>query len=194
LLDWCPILENNLFNEFGKAGVDEDIEKVKPLIEEIIAQQKVVTDRELKVRLEDTFFPWVVGRALIAMEKEGIVRRVGYAGRRMKGIPESFFTLSHFKYSEIVGIIMEKRDVSRDINAILTRRSPAGEHAEELFRKAFESLNFKIHKRDASEFRGRSVKGVKGKEPPNLDFIVERDGVVYGVDIKNWIRYEYETY
>ena len=36
-------------------------------------------------------------------------------------------------------------------------------------------------------------KGKKGKQPPNLDFIIEKDGIVYGVDIKNWIKFEYET-
>jgi len=35
--------------------------------------------------------------------------------------------------------------------------------------------------------------GKKGKLPPNLDFIIEKDKIVYGVDIKNWIKYEYET-
>jgi len=31
------------------------------------------------------------------------------------------------------------------------------------------------------------------KRPPNLDFVIERDHVIYGVDIKNWIKYEYNT-
>jgi hypothetical protein len=62
-----------------------------------------------------------------------------------------------------------------------------------LFREAFEKLGFTIHGVDVSEFRGKCVIGVEGREPPNLYFIAERDGVVYGVDVKNWIEYEVKT-
>ncbi len=32
-----------------------------------------------------------------------------------------------------------------------------------------------------------------GKELPDLDFIIEKDKLVYGVDIKNWIKYEFDS-
>ncbi|MCJ7469103.1 hypothetical protein MUO74_01220, partial [Candidatus Bathyarchaeota archaeon] len=182
--------------EPDEGEVDEDVERAKPCIEDIITQVKVATDRELKVRLEKKFFPWIIGRALNTMKREGIVRRVGYAGRRSAGkrIPESFLTLYGMSYNKIVGILEEKRAVSRDINAILTAHAPAGTHAEDLFKKAFLELGFKIHKRDASEFKGRKVTvRVEGKKLPDLDFIFDKNSVVYGVDIKNWIKYEYST-
>ena len=175
---------------------DKDIERVKPRIEDTVTQVKVVTDRELKVRLEREFFPWVTGRALIAMLRQGIIRRVGYPGRPSKRnrTPESFFTLYGTDYNKISGIIEEKRDISRDINAILTAQAPAGTQAENLFEKAFLELGFKIHARDASEFRGKKVRArVIGKQLPDLDFIVEKDRIIYGVDVKNWIKYEYAT-
>ena len=37
------------------------------------------------------------------------------------------------------------------------------------------------------------MKGVEGKQLSNLDFIVKKNGVVYGVDLKNWIKYERRT-
>jgi hypothetical protein len=181
------------FEFYEEEKGDKDVERAKPYIEDIVTQQKVVTDREVKVRLEDKFFPWVIGRALLSMESEGILRKVGYPGRRSKGMPESFYTLSGMEYHRIIGVIERKRQVSVGINSILTGYAPAGTHAEDLFAKAFQSLDFKIHARDASEFEGRRVQGIKGKEPPNLDFIVERNGIIYGVDVKNWIRYEYTT-
>jgi len=175
--------------------IDGDVENAKPEIEDIILQQKVVTDRELKVRLERQFFPWVTGRALLAMEQEGIVERVGYAGRRSKTkrVPESFFISYGTRYEDVVGIIMKKYRVTRDVNAILTAHAPAGEHAEDLFERAFKTLGFKIHGRNMSKFKDRTVRGRKGKQPPDLDFIIEKDKVVYGVDVKNWIKYEYGT-
>lgn len=147
------------------------------------------------MRLEKQFFPWVTGRALLAMEREGIVERVGYAGRRSKTkrVPESFFVSYGTKYEDVVGTIMKKYRVSRDVNAILTAHAPAGEHAEDLFERAFESLDFEIHGRDMTKFKDRTVRGKKGKQLPNLDFIIEKDKVIYGVDVKNWIKYEYAT-
>lgn len=171
------------------------VENAKPEIEEIILREKVVTERELKVRLERKFFPWVTGRTLKAMGREGIIRRVGYMGRRSKAkrIPRWFYIPYGARYEDIVGIIEKKRRITIGINAILTAHAPAAYHAEDLFEEAFVSLGFKIHGRNKSRFKDRVVQGKKGKELPNLDFIIEKDKIVYGVDIKNWIKYEYET-
>jgi len=123
------------YEDFYEGEGDEDVQIALPLIEDIITQQKVVTDREVKVRLEDKFFPWVTGRALGAMERDGVIRRVGYVGRRtVRGrVPEVFYALNGMEYERIVGIIMQKKRVTRDINSILTAHAPAGTHAEDLF-------------------------------------------------------------
>jgi len=170
-------------------------EEIPPLLEEI----RVATDRELKVRLEgEAFpgppgpFPWVTARAIEKLVKEGKIKRHGYRGRRKigKGVPNKFYTLSQISYRDIEKLIQKKRRISADINNALTGEAPASYHAEDLFLEAFENLGFIVHGRDVSEFRGKRASGVKGKKPPNLDFIVERDGIIYGVDVKNWIRYE----
>jgi len=136
-------IDFNPLEFFGEGEVDEDVEKAKPFIEDIILQQKVVTDRELKVRLESMFFPWIVGRALDAMEQDGMIQSVGYVGRtaRRMRVPEYFFVPYGTSYDSVVGIVNEKRQVTRDINAILTAHAPAGFHAEHLFENAFLSLN-----------------------------------------------------
>ena len=92
------IYEGDIYED---GEIDKDVEKAKPHIEDVIVQQRVVTDRELKVRLEDKFFPWVTGRALGAMEREGLVRRYGYPGRRGKGTPEIFYTLYGIEYHTV---------------------------------------------------------------------------------------------
>lgn len=139
---------------------NKHFELAKSKIEDTIAQRKVVTDRELKVRLEKEFFPWLTGRALNTMARDGIVRRVGYVGRKSKDkrIPESFFTLYGTKYSDIVARLEDKREISRDINAQLTAHAIAGSHAENLFERAFAELGFEILGRNVSKFRGREVK------------------------------------
>jgi len=166
----------------------------------LLSKIKVATERELKVRLEgEPFpgkpgpFPWIVRRALDYLIQEGKVKRHGYRGRRRigKGVPMAFYSLAQTSYSEIEQLILIKRRISADISNVLTGEAPASFHAEDLFLDAFIKLDFKLHGRDVSEFKGLKVKSVNGKKPPDLDFVVERDGVIYGVDVKNWIRYEY---
>jgi hypothetical protein len=195
--DYDPYDEYEMAREMAEEEKRErHFEFVKSKVEEVIAERKVVTDRELKVRLERDFFPWITGRALNVMVREGIVRRVGYVGRKTldKRIPESFFTLYGTEYNKIVARLDEKRAISRDINAQLTAHAIAGTHAEDLFEKAFKELDFEILDRNSTKFRGKSVKArVKDKQPPDLDFIVRKDNMTYSVDIKNWIKYEAGT-
>src|SRR2546425_5186875 len=69
---------------------DPRVVEAKEQILRTIDEVKVVTDREVKVRLEERFFPWVTGRALGQLVLEGNVESHGYAGRRRmgKGVPE----------------------------------------------------------------------------------------------------------
>jgi hypothetical protein len=179
----------------GHGELDPRVAEAMPEVSNILGQVKVATDRELKVRLEKQFFPWVVGRALGVLISDGVVEKVGYPGRRRVGGTDviSFYVLSGTDYDSVKGLIKRKKDVSEGVANILTGVSPAGGHAEDLFERGFLSLGFKPHGRDVSEFRNRKVTGVVGKEPPNVDFVFERDGLTYGVDVKNWIRYEWDT-
>jgi len=165
-------------------------------IPEIIQRQKVVTEREIKVRLEPAF-PWLVGHALHALVSQGLIKEHGYKGRRPAKIwaPTKFYALKETEYSEIELIIKDKIDVSKAVNAQLTGRAVAAYFAEDLFDEALEKvpLNFRIHKRNASEFGERRVVGRERGPPPDLDFICEKDSIVYGIDIKNWIRFESDT-
>ena len=171
-------------------------------IPSLIRTLKVATDREIKVRLEgEAFpgpprpFPWVTGLAIEALVRDKILEDHGYRGRRRigKGVPTKFYALAGTSYAEIEPVIQQKRRVSADIINVLMGEAPASYHAEDLFLEALEfRLRFINHGRNKSEFRGKVVSGIEGKKPPDLDFIVERDGVIYGVDVKNWIRYEYK--
>jgi hypothetical protein len=172
---------------------DKYTENALDPIEEIVATQRVVTEREVKVRLEDKFFPWVTGRALKLLVETGRVVKQGLSGRRGRIETKNFYSLPDFKYDEIVGEMREKRGVSKEVNSLLTGHAAATYFAEDLFERAFASLGFEIVDRDASEYKGRKVTAVSGKEPPNLDFILERDKVTYGADVKNWIRFEAGT-
>lgn len=180
----------------GKRAVSYDMPSVKERVYDIIGEVRVVTDREIKVRLENEFFPWVVGRALNLLLKENRISHSGFPGRRkLVGISEPmyFFTVSGTTYSEIREVLSRKREIAAYVNGLLTGASPAGYHAERLFLGALEEKGFTCLGEDVSEFRGSRVRGIPGKELGNLDFIMERGSLTLGVDVKNWIRYEWAT-
>ena len=158
---------------------------------EIVSQHQIVTDRELKVRLKREIFPWVDGRVLNDLVEDGTVRLVRSPGRKGRmGTPELLFMDPVVRYDGILELLLDKRRNSSYIKSQLTRLSPAGIHAEDVFERAFNSLRFEILGRDVSEYRGRKTEEVTGKEPPNLEVVSERNRVTYGVDIKNWIKFE----
>lgn len=69
--------------EFEESYVDARVEEAKEEILKLLERVPVVTDRELKVRLEKQFFPWVTGRALsLLLNSE--VEKHGYAESRYK--------------------------------------------------------------------------------------------------------------
>jgi hypothetical protein len=60
-----------------------------------------------------------------------------------------------------------------------------GEYAEILFSHMFEKNNFQIVGRDTNIFRGK----MWTRSDKNLDFIIEKDGISYGVEVKNTFDY-----
>ena len=157
-------------NELDKYDINSEGDII-----DIIYQKRIVTEREIKVILEDKYFPWVVGRALKRLVNEGKIRRGGYPGRKPKmGTPRKFYLKLDIDYWESRSEIGVKRNLSRDVNGILTRSAPAGMQAEDVFERAFISMGFEILGRNVSEFNGKKVTGVTGKQLPNLDFIIKR--------------------
>lgn len=72
---------------------DKYFEAAKEAVEELIAEHRVVTERELKVRLEDKFFPWVTNRALDELVESGRVVPQGLSGRPGRMETKKFFFL-----------------------------------------------------------------------------------------------------
>jgi hypothetical protein len=176
--------------------IDERDEAAESEILETLGREEVATDRELKVRLEDDFFPWVVGRAIRRLFDGEAIDKVGYPGRRRKvgrGEVGAFYVPYGVEYDSVKEIIKRKKDASDGIANILMGGSSVSGHVEDLFYDAFVSLGFKFGGRDVSTLGERKAVGVPGKEPPNVDFVFERDGIRYGIDVKNWIRYEWIT-
>jgi len=173
---------------------DTRVDEAEERLVRVIRDVRVATDRELKVRLERDFFPWVTSRALERLLRKGVIQKIGYPGRPSRsGGTEAFYVEAGTSYDEVQDLVRRKRCIANTLRDLLTGVSEPATHAENLFYDAFIRLGFTVHGRDVTEFRGRKAQGVAGREPPNIDFVIERDGLIYGVDIKNWIRYEYDS-
>lgn len=90
--------ERDVFDEYeGDAEVR---------ILETISQQQVVADRELKVRLEREFFPWVVGRVVNKLIENGKVRLVHPPGRNGRmGTPDNFYMDPSVNYENVLHLL-----------------------------------------------------------------------------------------
>jgi hypothetical protein len=44
--------------------------------------------------------------------------------------------------------------------------------------------------RDVSKLGDKEVRHPPAGPPPDVDFVFEKDGITYGVDVKNWLAYE----
>jgi len=133
---------------------------------QIIEEQKVVTDREIKVRLEgEAFpgksgpFPWVTGRAMGQLLRENRLQVYGYVGRRRikGGVTNKFYCIKGTKYDDIKEIIRVKRRISADVNNLLTGEASASYHAEDVFLEALETDLDCVH----IERNGVSISPVK---------------------------------
>jgi len=127
----------------------------------------------------------------LRLGKEGLVSSLRLTDVHGVNLPHSKKTPKN--YLHIYCLLLRKRRISSYINAQLTRTSPAGFHAEDVFESAFNSLRFKIVDMEASKFGDKSVQGVPGKKLPDLDFVIVKEKLTYGVDVKNWIKYEFDS-
>jgi len=136
--------------------------------------------RQLEVYFEKEFFHWITAKAVSELIEEGRLRE--YKTPLQKGITLRFiFHKSHRYYKRQV---KKKVEVVREFSGSRIARA-YGEQAEILFSNALMKRGFVIEGEDANEFRGKKWT----KTEHNLDFIISKDNVVYGCEVKNKLEY-----
>lgn len=144
------------------------------------AGRAVYYSRQLEVHFEKAFFHWVTNRAVRELVKDGF-----FSVSRVKLSPSATV-----KFLVPKGVRYRARLIKRSGEIVKRYSDPAftaacGEQADMLFLNAFASNGFRCLGEDVNEFRGK--KWVKTNQ--NLDQIIERDNVVYGVEVKNTLDY-----
>jgi hypothetical protein len=142
--------------------------------------QHVYFSRQLEVQNERTYFHWITNRAIRNLEAEGAIlseRRALKSGGTVKLVWRKGYRYYKREAAGLVQLVNEYSDPN--IGAAL------GLQAEALILEGFASLEFVMKGRDVNSFNGR----VWAASDHNLDFVFEREGKAYGIEVKNSLGY-----
>lgn len=147
---------------------------------------RVFFSRQLEVLNEDRYFHWITNRAIRDLEGEGLitseVRKLPRAG--------TIKLLWHRSYRYY------KREASKLIALVDEYANPnisefIGLQGEMMVLDAFARCQFVTQGREMNRFGGE----VWMESEHDLDFIFERDGIPYGIEVKNTLGYmDYEEF
>lgn len=135
--------------------------------------------RQLEIWLEKEFFHWITKKALNELVKEG---RIAFSLERLDHHRAHFYYPRRYRYPRrqirrTIGLISEFSD------PIFTRA--LGHHGELLIDAALAVSGFQILQKKVQE-----VRGLRWTETGHdLDRLIRRDDVQYGVEIKNQLGY-----
>lgn len=136
--------------------------------------------RQLEVRYEKEYFHWIANRALRELKEDGLVK----SETRSLGTGGSVKLYWHRLYryykrdaKKVVGLIEQYSD-SAFTEAL-------GQHGEGMVESGFTRNQFVILGTHTNEFNGKKW----AQTEHNLDYILTRDSVVYGVEVKNTLPY-----
>ncbi len=135
---------------------------------------------QLAVRNEDDFFHWVTHRAIGDLIEEGVVKTES----RKLASGSDIKLLWHRRHRYY------KRDAARLAALVEEYGSPnmcaaIGLHGEQMVLGGFARREFVMRGHHTKKYRDREWT----KTSHNLDFVFERDGIGYGVEVKNTLSY-----
>lgn len=148
--------------------------------------RRVFFSRQIEVQNEGRYFHWITNRAIRDLEGEGLVksevRKLPRAGN-VKLLWHRSFRYYKKEAARVVALVDEY--ANPNISEYI------GLHGEIMVLEAFARFQFVTHGRGMNRFRDR----VWMESDHNLDFIFERDGIAYGVEVKNTLGYmDYEEF
>jgi len=143
-------------------------------------RERVFFSRQIEVQNEGEYFHWITNRAIHDLEAEGAIRsewRPLRTGTSIKLVWHKAYRFYKRSANQLVSLVEEYSDPN--IGASL------GLHGETMVLEGFARTQFRMMARDANEYE--SIKWDETKH--NLDFIFERDGQAYGIEVKNTLGY-----
>jgi hypothetical protein len=176
--DWTAGEEH----EEQERAPDPQEEDALAALRDVFTQQRerVFFGRQLAVQHEDPWFHWITHRALSRLEDEGFIK----GEDRPLQYSDQVHLMWHRSYR------YPRRQADRVVGIIESYSNPLmsssiGRQGEWLVLEGFMRRQFVLVERAANNYRGRVWTGSNH----NLDFVIERDGVAYGVEVKNTLAY-----
>ncbi|MGD1118837.1 MAG: hypothetical protein ABR886_05055 [Dehalococcoidales bacterium] len=143
-------------------------------------RDRVYYIQQLEVFLEKSFFHWITARAISELLYEDILHsdEVQLLGEtKVKFVFHKSNRYNRREIKEKIGLIREysKPEFS----------GACGRQAEVLFFNALTGRGFVSKGEDTNKYKRK----IWTNTNHNLDFIIERDGIAYGAEVKNKLRY-----
>ena len=157
-------------------------EEAKPKIIKIVEKESFLSLRSLQILLEkEDFWHTVTRNAVEDLRKEKIIRTAKYPTR---GSYPKWVYKYDLRITDIKGQI--DKDYKPLYEDFIKASSSMGKHCENIIEKAFTKLGYINLSRneDTKYFRGRIYP--KNKD---IDIISYKNGVFYGIEVKNLISY-----
>jgi len=176
------------FEDYGKRPPDPKEISAKAILEDFFdrSRERVFFSRQVEVQHEDQFFHWITNRAIRDLIDDGTIRG---ETRALKNVG-TIHLLWHRNYR------FYKRSAKRLVELVEAYADPniggaLGLHGETMVLAGFARSEFVMRGHNTRIFRGKIWENTEH----DLDFIFERDSVVYGIEVKNTLGYmEYEEF
>ena len=172
--------------DYDEKGLDSGSDEYERSATEVLARffednsSAVFFGNQLAVQNEDAFFHWITYRAIEDLVESGLLR----TERRRLAIGSEIKLVWHRKHRYY------KRDARRVVELVDEYGSPnmcgaMGLHGEQMVLAGFAKKEFVMRGHHTRRFGDREWT----QTDHNLDFIFERDGRAYGVEVKNTLSY-----
>lgn len=143
-------------------------------------REQVFFSRQLEVLNENKYFHWITNRAVHDLAGEGLIRsesRGLRTGTSIKLVWHKGYRFYKRSARSLVSLVKEYSDPN--IGAAL------GLHGEMMVLEGFARSQFMMASRNTREYHGKAWT----RTEHDLDFIFERDGIAYGLEVKNTLGY-----
>jgi hypothetical protein len=158
-------------------AIDLARDHLKQLFEESPARLYYST--QIETSCERKFFHWITGKALLELANEKQIQRLTV---RIQEQGINFYASRKHRYIQRELKVM-RRVLERLFDPEFTHA--IGRHGELMFDAALGRFGFRAEAKNVTSWQGRSWI----ETAHNLDRIITRDGIAYGVEIKNTQNY-----
>ena len=169
--------EEEFENRPRDPAIDAVIERLQEFFES--SPRRLFYSTQIETTLEREFFHWITGKGLLELAERREIQRAPLVVQQ-KNI--NFYAHPQHRYWK-----REQREIASLLERIFDPdfTHALGRHGELMFDAAMGRYGFRAEARNANSWKGKTWQMTSH----NLDRIVTRDGLAYGVEIKNTQNY-----